>query len=250
MIYADGAEVASAEIGEDTGFIEGIWNKITGSADNEWEYIFEGMPKYNENGVEIVYTVAEREVPEDYEVRYHGFNIENVKFGGISVSKSVTGTAGEKDAYFNFIVELSDTSINGVYGEMKFVDGIAEFSLRDGEKITATGLNADIEYIVTELEADKDGYTTTSVSESGTIPAGDTANAVFTNHKDAPPLSEALSSPSQQTSVPSDISSDYSQPVDNVDTGDNFSLTIFAGLMIASLISMLSMLIYNRKRER
>ena len=250
VIYADGAEVASAEIGEDTGFIEGIWNKITGSADNEWEYIFEGMPKYNENGVEIVYTVAEREVPEDYEVRYHGFNIENVKFGGISVSKSVTGTAGEKDAYFNFIVELSDTSINGVYGEMKFVDGIAEFSLRDGEKITATGLNADIEYIVTELEADKDGYTTTSVSESGTIPAGDTANAVFTNHKDAPPLSEALSSPSQQTSVPSDISSDYSQPVDNVDTGDNFSLTIFAGLMIASLISMLSMLIYNRKRER
>ena len=57
-------------------------------------------------------------------MRYDGFEIENVKFGGLSVSKSVTGTAGDKDAYFNFIVELSDTSINGVYGEMKFVDGV------------------------------------------------------------------------------------------------------------------------------
>ena len=249
MLYANGVEVASAEIGEDTGLIEGLWNKITGTADNKWEYVFEGVPKYDEDGVEIVYTVAEREVPEDYEVRYDGFEIENVKFGGLSVSKSVTGTAGDKDAYFNFIVELSDTSINGVYGEMKFVDGVAEFSLKDKESITATGLNADIEYTVTELEADKDGYATTSDSESGTIPAGDIAEASFINHKDAPPPSEVPSSSSQQSSTPSDASSDYSHPVDNVDTGDNSSLVIFAGLMIASLISMLSILVYNRKRE-
>ena len=267
VLYANGTEVSSAVIGRDTGLIEGIWDKITGSADNEWEYTFTDLPKYDQEGVEIVYTVEEREVPEDYEVRYDGLEIVNVKFGGLSVTKKVTGTAGDKDMYFNFVVELSDTSVNGVYGDMEFIDGVAEFALKDGETVTAEGIRADTAYTVTELKAGLDGYATESDGESGTIPAGDIAKVSFENHKDAPPSSAssstsshtdtsdssqnnsqpASSQPASSDPTPSDAGSNYSAPVDNVPTGEGSGAAVFAVLLALSFVSMLLVVIKGRK---
>ena len=44
--------------------------------DNNWEATVTGLPKYN-NGVEIEYTVEEKNVPEGYEVSYDGLTVTN-----------------------------------------------------------------------------------------------------------------------------------------------------------------------------
>ncbi len=103
---------------------------------------------------------------------------------GLSVEKIVTGTAGETDRDFNFTVTLSDNTINGAYGEMTFVNGVARFTLRHGQKKAASGLPADIGYKVVETEANLDDYVTTSQNDEGQIPEGGTAAAVFVNSRD------------------------------------------------------------------
>ena len=101
--------------------------------------------------------------------------------GNLSVAKTVAGNNGDTSKAFNFTVTLGDTGINGTFGEMTFADGVATFVLKHGESKTAVGLPAGITYTVTEAEADKDGYTTTSVNASGSIIKDDTAAVTFTN---------------------------------------------------------------------
>ena len=91
------------------------------------------------------------------------------KSGSLSVSKTVGGNTGDRDKAFHFTVTLSDKSINGVYGDMTFTDGIAGFTLKHGETVTATGLPAGILYTVTEEEAGQDGYKTESEDATGII---------------------------------------------------------------------------------
>lgn len=105
--------------------------------------------------------------------------------GNLSVAKTVAGNNGDTSKAFNFTVTLSDTGINGKFGEMTFANGVATFVLKHGESKTASGLPAGITYTVTEAEADKDGYTTTSVNASGSIIKNNTAAAVFTNTRNS-----------------------------------------------------------------
>ncbi|MCH5210593.1 MAG: S-layer homology domain-containing protein [Oscillospiraceae bacterium] len=101
--------------------------------------------------------------------------------GNLTVSKTVTGDLGEQNKYFNFIVTLDDESINGEYGDMTFENGVATFTLKHGESITATDLPAGITYEVKESETDRGDYTATSSDDTGTIEDGKTAEAKFTN---------------------------------------------------------------------
>ena len=105
--------------------------------------------------------------------------------GNLSVAKTVAGNNGDTSKAFNFTVTLSDTGINGKFGEMTFANGVATFVLKHGESKTASGLPAGITYTVTEAEADKDGYTTTSVNASGSIIKNNTAAATFTNTRNS-----------------------------------------------------------------
>lgn len=111
--------------------------------------------------------------------------------GSLSVSKTVSGSAGETDREFKFTVTLSDDSIDGSYGDMSFTKGTATFSLKHGQSKTASGLPEGITYEVTEAEANKDGYVTSSTGASGTVVSGQTAAAAFTNTKNGgtPPSS-------------------------------------------------------------
>ena len=101
--------------------------------------------------------------------------------GGLTVKKTVTGSDGDRFKEFMFTVTLSAPSINGVYGDMMFVDGVAAFTLRHNESITALGLPAGISYTVTET--DNEGYTVVSFGETGTIPANGEAAAEFVNSR-------------------------------------------------------------------
>ncbi len=107
--------------------------------------------------------------------------------GGLTVTNKVTGTGADMNKEWNFTVTLTGrerSAINGKYGDMTFENGVAQFMLKDGGRVTAVGLPAGTIYAVVEAEADQDGYETTSSGENGTIQDGVTAEAPFINRKD------------------------------------------------------------------
>lgn len=105
------------------------------------------------------------------------------KTGALSVSKTVTGNAGDTTKDFIFTVTLGDNTISGTYGDMTFENGVAAFTLKHGETKSALHLPVDVTYTVVETEANQDGYTTTVIGDTGTIADGETATAEFTNAK-------------------------------------------------------------------
>lgn len=165
--------------------LQNLWNFVTGSA-NGWSGTFTGIPKYDQNGALIEYSVVETPVPDHYEAGYGQdadgtFVITNSAGGDLIVSKRVTGEGEDGSAQFHFTVQVSDDTLSGTFGDMTFANGTASVTLRDGEQAAARGLPAGLSYTVTEAEADRGPYTTTSTGEAGTIPAGGTATAEFTN---------------------------------------------------------------------
>lgn len=102
------------------------------------------------------------------------------RFGSLTVSKTVDGTGGDPESAFSFTIMLGDTSISGTYGDMTFEDGVARFTLRHGESRTASGLPADVNYLVREDASE--GYTTSAEGASGIIVQNATAQARFVNH--------------------------------------------------------------------
>lgn len=180
---------------------EPVWS---GKESDVWSYSYNDLQKYNDQGVLYLYKVEET-VPDGYDGKTtegtaleenHGavykYDFDNYKRGALEVTKSVSGNRGDKTKEFNFTVTLSGTSsngefkgeeLNGTYGDMMFKNGVATFTLKDGETKTALDLPAGLQYAVVEEEADKDGYTTTSSGDSGTINAGYKATAAFNNHR-------------------------------------------------------------------
>ena len=119
--------------------------------------------------------------------------------GYLTVTKTVAGDLGNREKEFTFTVTLDDASLRGIYGypadtngfsgtygDMEFKDGTATFTLKHGQTKTASGLPAGIPYTVTE--AADTNYTPTSSGDTGTIQAGEIAEAAFTNtRKEAVP---------------------------------------------------------------
>lgn len=82
---------------------------------------------------------------------------------------------------------LSNPSINGTYGDMEFVNGVANFTLKDGETKTAMYIPYEDRYITyTIQEAEDDNFTVkangeTSLLYEGQIPIYDTEYVSFEN---------------------------------------------------------------------
>ena len=140
--------------------------------------------------------------------------------GNLTVRKYVTGNAGDTQAEFTFIIMLSDTSLNGTYGDIAFTKGVATFALKHGESKTAAGLPAGIRYSVSEQSANQDGYATTATGETGIIAANATVTALFVNAKDV---------------------------VDVPQTGDKSDPELWITLMLATLLSMAAFTFARRK---
>ena len=103
------------------------------------------------------------------------------KTGELEVSKNVTSaTASDKTKDFAFTVTLDDTAINKTYDDMKFENGVARITLKDGETKKATGLPWGIGYTVTEDE--DNAFVITKSGNTGTI-SGTKSEAMFTNTK-------------------------------------------------------------------
>lgn len=151
------------------------------------------------------------------------------KTGNLIVSKTISGNAADSRKAFDFTVALGDKTINGIYGDMTFTNGVAAFTLRGGEHRIAANLPAGTSYIVTEADYSKDGYITTKSADTGTITDGKTAASAFTNTKNA--------------AAPSPKPDDPLSP----DTGDNSRPALWAMLLA---IGMGGTAICNKKRKK
>ena len=160
--------------------------------------------------------------------------------GNLSISKTVTGNAGDTSKAFNFTVTLGNTEINGVFGEMTFVGGVATFVLKHGESKTATGLPSGITYSVTEAEANRDGYTTVASKASGSIIKNDTVTVAFTNTKNSN-ISEGPDHPN--------VPSKPSTPTNSPETGDTLNLRLWTSVMGVSLAGLIISLVVVKKNS-
>ena len=109
------------------------------------------------------------------------------KTGNLIISKTISGKAADSSKSFSFTVTLGDKTINGTYGDIDFVKGVATFTLKGGESKKATDLPNGVGYAVTEADYTSDGYVTTKSGDVGTITDGKTVTAAFTNTKNTTP---------------------------------------------------------------
>lgn len=220
VLYANGRECRTATVERPES------GKL--SDGSRWEYTFEQLPEYDEEGVRIEYTVGEKGVPDGYDVHTDGMTVENIAKGDLMVTKTVKGSAGDKEKEFTFTVKLDDETITGLYGEMEFQQGTAQFTLKDGESLKADGLPGGTGYSVREEEADSDGYVTSSENGQGRIPAGDMAVVEYINSKDIPPVD-----------------------ADDTDTktGDDSNPIAAAAVMAASLAAIAALLAGIRRKS-
>ncbi|MDO4294333.1 MAG: Cna B-type domain-containing protein [Eubacteriales bacterium] len=243
---------------------------------DEWPVVrFQNQPKYDENGDEYKYTI--REDSDSLMGIYTGrieANGENswkltntLDYGNLTVSKTVTGKDGETDREFHFRVTLGKDTITGMFGEMTFKKGIAEFTLKHGQSITAKGLPAGTTYTVEEKEANQNGYTTTASGTTGTIPAKETAKVTFTNKKGEDPTdstdpgtepheeSETPKQPESPVQPPSQETPSLAEETDGVavasnGTGDAANPALWMALMAAAAAGIGSILVSQRRKKQ
>lgn len=174
--------------------------------------------------------------------------------GNLTVTKTVEVPEGEEidaEAEFTFTVKLSDTGINGDYGDMTFKDGVAAFTLKHRESKTANGLPAGIKYTV--VENDYAEYTVTKSGDVGTIMGGSTATAAFTNTQKVTPTAPPVDTPNP-ADTPNSPAPPGGQEItvtrDHVpQTGDNRHLGPWLATLVLSLIVMgMSFRTLRRKR--
>lgn len=233
-----------------------VVRRVTVSAAENWSYVFADLPRYDAEGNEIPYYVREEGVPAGYQVSYDGLDIINQKedaVGALRVSKEVTGTGAEYDREFSFTVTLEDTTINGTYGEMTFVDGVATFTLRHGQSVTAVGLPAGIAYTVTESVPE--GYTASNASQTGEIPASGVETVTVVNNRDLPDEPDGPDNPDNpDTPDTPDNPSKPDGPDDpqgpEVQTGDRANPTLYGGLSALFAAGLAATLYWGRKGRK
>ena len=248
----------------DGGFLEQVWNALTGRTDDDWTYTFTDLPKYDEYGALYTYTIKETPLPPGYEDRYdvaydqENFTVTNTRAGDLRVEKEVTGSDGQRNRDFTFTVTLDDATIQGTYGDMTFEDGVATFTLRHGQSATAEDLPAGLGYTVVEREANQNRYRTTYTGETGTIPAGDTAVAHVENRRNRQTYPDYTEEPTPTPEIPEeDWHWPHTPPHDGdwhdvPRTGDTMHLTPY--LLLAALsaagLAVLAAFALRRRRRR
>ena len=151
--------------------------------------------------------------------------VNDADTGSLSIQKTVTGKAGDKDKGFNFTVTLIDKDGNPLVGTYSYVGSVTETGvdvpqpgsltldangeakippLKHGQKITISGLPAGTLYKVTEAEADQDGYSTKKTGTEGTIEKDGEKTAAFVNDKPDVPEETTPTEPTTPEETPTE----------------------------------------------
>lgn len=117
----------------------------------------------------------------------NSLNDEKEYYGNLNIKKIVSGTNIDSNKEFEFTIELSDKSINGIYGDIEFINGISNITLKHNQVLKANNLPAGIEYKVIEKDYSNESYRTYRENDRGLITVNKTINCLFTNVKDEKP---------------------------------------------------------------
>jgi LPXTG-motif cell wall-anchored protein len=107
---------------------------------------------------------------------------------------------------FNFEVSILkedgsvDTDVNETYGDMTFINGVAAFTLKNGQQLSAKDMPPGTKFRVQEIDVDTDTYTVTTTvgetTEERTFYIGETSVeytlVTFTNTKKENPSGYSL----------------------------------------------------------
>ncbi len=254
--------------------IDGTWQIVTPeSLPDEGVAITIPYPggtsaRYSFTAVHMFTTTGDGHMPGDTEILEETNGADGIHFtvkslspiaigwkgGNLTVTVTDTGKNADPMQQWQFRVELDDKTISGEYGDMRFADGVAEFTLRSGQSFTARDLPEGVAYTVTELNENQNGYATTYTDDRGIITSEQDMVAVFINDKPTPakPDNPSDNEPNDPTdNKPSDDSTDNppdNEPTDNPlgtpsdnelssvpKTGDESHLSLWLSLMILSL---------------
>lgn len=251
--------------------------EVRPNEDCKWTYDFGSWPVYDDSGRAYTYTVQEEPV-DGYGTQVNGYDIVNGQ-GGLTVTKQVY--SGDKTREFRFTVTLSDKTVNGTYGDMTFADGVAEFTLKDGESKTAARLLPGIRYTVTEERVSGYGIRIEG-SNPGTIPFGDTAEVLVINYDDTTPPPDPKPDPDpdpdpdptpdpdpdpdptpdpdetpdpdipdtpDEPDTPNEPGTPE-EPDDSVHTGDDAQLALYLTLLAASLAGAAAVIFLGRRGRK
>ena len=165
--------------------------QVKSDSSGNWSYSFDGLDKYK-NGAEINYSVQEDYVP-GYVAAY-GNNGEITNkydpYGNLTIAKTIEGAtpaaAGKEFAFKlsltkeNNEVDTGDYAYTTSDGRSGTIAAGGTLTLKGGQTATIKNLPSEDSYTISEVETD--GYTIADASNtSGTIHAGQTANASITN---------------------------------------------------------------------
>lgn len=115
------------------------------------------------------------------ETLYISKAMESTNVGNIAITKKVIGET-DSQTEFNFELKLVyHNNFNGLYGDLEFHNGVAQFTLKDGETKKAINLPAGAYYVVKEQSTL--GYQIGETNTSGSVPVADDILVTFTNTK-------------------------------------------------------------------
>lgn len=115
------------------------------------------------------------------ETLYISKAMESTNVGNIAITKKVIGET-DSQTEFNFELKLVyHNNFNGLYGDLEFHNGVAQFTLKDGETKKAINLPAGAYYVVKEQSTL--GYRIGETNTSGSVPVADDILVTFTNTK-------------------------------------------------------------------
>lgn len=121
-------------------------------------------------------------------IQYASFT-NTFDLGNLAITKEVKGSNLESNKMFDFIVTFEGASGSYRFIKSGSIEGTITsgdvVSLAHGQTITILGLPKGATYRVAELDYSKEGYTTISASDSGTIEVGKTQIASFINDRNS-----------------------------------------------------------------
>lgn len=163
------------------------------------------------------------------------FENEKVELTALTVSKLVTGENADTQRPFTFTVTLDDRSISGTYEDMTFNAGVATFTLKHAESLTAIGL-PETGYTVEETPVD--GYKVKAENAKGKLVKGAPVVALFQNERTQPGTTGSVppSSTPEPTAVPPK-------------TGDNSHAMLWLALALTAAGCLAGIALYTTKRK-